>query len=280
LHHITGRDVTYVGGDFTQHQHIAAMPEIELGLSIDANPLLRLFYDSQVVDEWLAERKQHLEQTLIPAQRPTSSIPDLTRMWTEATDFTGDRAKFMSRLDDHLSICKQRLLDNALATFYQSGHNRVIFKVVNPTDDPVKAVRVAASFYAGDAVVLSSAPDRYPMPDAPKWPDPMERMLGHALATSEMAYAFWPKASALPSDARIRNDNGFVQIEYLIGDLRPRQDDTTEPVVIIPFLGELEELEITLTVHAIDRRGVKKEDFVLPIQDRGFLLGDVVSPDY
>ncbi len=258
------------------------MPYIELDLEIDAEPLARLFYNDEAVDDWLAQRKRHLELTVKPAQRPTSSRPDITRVWMEATDFTGDRAKFMSRLDDHLSTCKQRLLNNALAVFYEVVHNTVIFNVANPTDDPVNNIRVAASFYAGDAAALSSEPDYDPMPDAPKWPDPIERLLPreHEVASQVLSWTLAQRRLARPSGARIRDNNGFVEIEYLIGDLRPHQQQSTWPITIIPFLGELEELKITLTAHAIDRRGVKKEDFVLPIQDRGFPLDRVVNPNY
>lgn len=196
----------------------------------------------------------------------------------------GDRAKFDSRLGEHLEICRERLVANALAVLYRSStalsYNRIIFTVSNPTDDPVQGARVVATFYAGDAAVLSAEPPAMSMPDAPTWSDPMENMFSFSsgsLSITNLGYTAPPV-----SPVNVRNENGFVQITYLIGDLPPKHREVTFPIAIIPgFNKELEELDITLTAAAMNRRSVNTKRFVLAIKpDEGWALENVIDPHY
>jgi hypothetical protein len=252
-------------------------------LEIVADPLLRLFYDDEEAQQWLEKRKAYLEEKLIPKDLPKPAFPDLTRMLMHASDFGADRATFETRLAEHLRQCRGRLRDNALAALCENGYKSLIFGVKNPTDDPIVGTRVVASFYAGDAEVLASVPRADGMPASPTWPDPMDRYLGqfrHGL--SEQLFTSPSLLAGRMASARVRNRDGFIEIEYLIGDLRAGQPEETSPVFIIPFISvdELGELDITVTAHALNRRSVKKERFTLEIERRGFPLDAVVRPNY
>lgn len=87
-HHDRG-DLTYAGGNLTQHYHGASMPPIELDLGMKAEPLFRLFHDDELIDRWLSQRKEHLVETQVPkpqssVSEPQSSFPDVTGMYFES----------------------------------------------------------------------------------------------------------------------------------------------------------------------------------------------------
>jgi hypothetical protein len=233
----------------------SSVAEIELDLEMEAKPLLRLYWTDGAVQSWIDQRKQYLEDSLIP-ERPRHVPLDMTRMFMDATDFNGDRAKFSARLAEHFRKCRDQLLDSSLATICENNINTVVFPVTNPTDDPVVNVRVAASFFAGDAWVLSSVPHVRPMPRPPAWPSPMDDHFGRFgnIRPEEMMSTHPPFPASRMSPAKIRNRDGFVEVEYLLGDLRPHQPTETPPVFVIPGAGspELEGLDITLTAHAMN----------------------------
>jgi hypothetical protein len=240
---------------------------------MNAAPLLRFFHRPEDVDAWLDQHKTYLLKTVVPDTKPPSQYPDLTRMWMEANDSSGNRKEFDSRVRDHLEICRERLVDNALVGIYHAEENKVSFVVSNPTDETVEAVRMSASFYAGGALVLASEPHVKPMPPAPKWPDPMDR---YRQPMSQFTPGFTaPPFRFLP--VRIHRRGDIVQIDYEIGDLGPYQKMSTLPVTIIPNIEELDELEIHLTAYAKNRRDVTTSSEVLAIEDRGWLLGSVVD---
>ena len=244
--------------------------------------MARLFHNSDEEDRWLERRKAHLLKTLVPAPRPNppSGFPNLTHMYMEAMD-RGEALKvFESRLEDHLSACKRRLLDNLLKIIYGANLNTVEFLVENPTDDPIQGARLMVSFFAGDAVILGSAPNAAPMPRPPKWPDNFERFLGRPSTAEIPDSVFRTSQLARPRGPQISNNQGFVTINYLIGDLPPRRQEPTAPVIIVPRLDfELEQLEMTLTANAMNRRAVKTQDVLLPIKEMGFLLEALIDPE-
>jgi hypothetical protein len=274
LSHVTSRgDVNVVGGDFTQNQYGVSIPRIDLRVGMKAEPLRRLFYSSDAVDEWLEKRKTHLVKSLVPKEKTRPPLFDLTRMFLEASDFAGDRKEFDSRVRDHLEICRERLVDNVLARIYRSEENKVSFIVSNPTDETVEAAKMSARFNAGDTVVLASEPHAKAMPPSPTWPDHMDRFLRPYDLTAGFTA---PPFHRVP--IRIHREGGIVQIDYVLGDLGPYQGMATAPVAIIPTIVEPNELEIRLTGYAKNRRDVTTSSEVLAIEDLGWPLENVVDP--
>jgi hypothetical protein len=101
-------------------------------------------------------------------------------------------------------------------------------------------------------------------------------------AISQQMFDYAPMLASRTSPTTVRNRDGFDEIEYLVGDLRPGQTAETPTAFIIPCLGyeELEELDITLTAHAMNKSGVAKDRFSLTIERKGFPPESLVNPKY
>lgn len=254
-----------------------------MNLSVRANPLLRLFHNSDEEDEWLEQRKAHILKTVVPAPKrePPSEFPSLSNMYMSAMETGEARRKFEQRLESHLSLCKQRLLDNLLEIIYEANLNTVQFVVENATDDPIQGARLMVSFFAGDAVILSSAPQAAPMPRPPMWPDRFEQLIGRPSGADIPESVFRIPQLARPRGPQIANNQGLVTINYLIGDLPPCHQEPTAPVIIVPRLDfELGQLEMTLTANAMNRRAVKKQDVLVPIKETGLAIATLIDPKY
>jgi hypothetical protein len=256
------------------------LPDLDLELGIEAEPLIQLFYNDEVLDWWLKGRQAYLEEKLTPDPPAASGPPNLALRWMEAADFGGERREFQQRLGEHLRICRQRLLDNVLGDIVRSGHDAVAFVVRNPTQEPIEGVRVQATFNAANLYVLASAPLADPMPQAPRWPDPLAMARGWELDTSNLIGR--PHPPVTPGvHANIRVKDGFAHVTCQVGNLLPLDTRETLPIFIIPQIGvEVEELEIAVTAAAMTRRGVKQKNFAVKIESLGFAVDDVVDPRY
>jgi hypothetical protein len=65
----TGGSFNYIGGDYNQ-QFGQALTAIQNELDMTADPLKRLFYDSDEVRFWIDRRKAHLIETLVRKSEP------------------------------------------------------------------------------------------------------------------------------------------------------------------------------------------------------------------
>jgi len=274
----TGRDFNVVGGDLNQ-QFGQDLPAIELDLGITAEPLNRLFHDRAEEDSWIERRKAHLIETLVP-RRPDSSFPDVTRMWMESRDYNADRATFDTRLKEHLQEWRSELPKLVFRRIYESDHNKVVFSASNPTDVPIRNVELVARFKPGDALVLTSHPGREIIPTLPKWPDISDdfgwrHALGNNIGRMTAAYA-----SPLAGGRRTRTDGDYLEITFLVGDIRAHRLAVTPAVTIIPRMAfDTHALDVVMTATAMDHRGAVEDRFVVAIKQAGFLLETVVKPE-
>jgi hypothetical protein len=280
LSHLSaGRDINVHGGGNYTHQ----LPPINVELDMTADPLLRLSDDIAEVRSWLERRRVYLTEKLVPRRPSNAGIPDFTRMWLETRDFDADRATFDKRLAAHLRQCDDQLLRNVLAGLHRSSDNKVVFTAHNPTDDPTQNVEIVAKFNSAGLSVMTRDPGGEPMPVEPRWPDIQDdfawrRNLANAGITR--------MAAAVPAIAgsriKMRRDGDVLEIAYLVGDLRAHGSLSTHPITIVPSMNyQSEQLDITVSATAMDRRGKEERQFVLPLDPEfGWPLDHIIDPKY
>lgn len=209
----------------------------------------------------------------------------MTRMWMESRDYNADRATFDTRLEDHLQEWRNNLRKLALRRIYESGHDKVAFTASNPTDAPIRNVEIVATFKPGDALVLTSHPGNEMMPPMPKWPDISDDLVARYGMESGIARMAAAYALPAPTGARMRiekrNDGEYLEIAFLVGDVRAHRSVSTPEITIIPRMAfDIHALNVAVTATAMDRRGAAQDQFVIAIADEGFPIDAFVEPDY
>jgi len=114
-------------------------PELDLDLSVAADPLVRLHVDPEAMDAWLKRREAYIRHTRKPPAPP--SVSDITAMFRPMAD-PNDRSEFERRVKQHLSQSDETLLANVFRSIAVSRLNKVACHVANPTDDPIVGVQL------------------------------------------------------------------------------------------------------------------------------------------
>lgn len=280
----TGGDLTFVGGDYTSGG--TQMPLIDLEIAMrESGPLTRLFHDNEAESDWLRARKEHLESTLTP---PNKSRGDgglgLVRMYMDTRNHAEDLKTFNERLTEYLKACRSILLDNVLARLdgVENNENRIVFTVRNPTDTPIRGVRLEASFIPASAIAFLYGPSAKPWPSLPKWPDFSDDFVGWRGLLDDASMRMLAEAVPfLPSrGAQMTRDGDRVRVSFEVGDLRPEQVRPLQPFTILPGLDDGDELHLAVRANAMDRRGVVDMGFVVRIGQSGWPLDSIVPPDF
>jgi hypothetical protein len=273
-------NINFAGGDLTQYG--AQLTPVDLELSMQAEPLGRLARDNEHVTEWLRRRRKYLMETLVPETKG----PDMkSRDWftgtiSDAMNHNEALKVFGTRVDDHLEICRECVVDKAVANMFAAGANRVAFTVHNPTDETVESTTVTASFVVSDTIVIAFEPYPREMPDAPEWPNAMGELISKPVFSNITTTFHGPVTASGPEPIKISRSGDVIEIAYYIGDIGPYQSHRTLPVTIFPNLRDPDELEITLTAWAKNRRGIVTKSVLLEIEDAGWPLYAAVDPTY
>jgi hypothetical protein len=276
-HVSTGGHLTFIGGDYKPQLNLQ-LEVIELDLEAKADPLPRLLWSSEEQAKWISRRQKYLREKLTPP--PTSFLySDLVRLHTDKRNYDEDKEEFEARLAAHLAECRKDLLRCATARVYRMMMNSVRFAVSNPTQVPMKDVRVVAAVKAPGVSVLSSEPKPSLMPKAPTWPDITDDLAWkqYAFPTPSMV-ASAPPLSVIKVEVHRNGDD--VQIVYRMGHLYAGESQTTPRITMVPNLAAAKELNVTVSAGAIDRKGVKEMGILLPVKNEGWTLETLVDPAY
>jgi hypothetical protein len=262
-------------------------PDVDLVITMeDAEPLARMGAGGDHVDDWLQRRKASLDQR-VPKPRikppptqtttagllgiwqtPQFQLPELSGL---LDPYTNEAHAEFTLVEDHLKTCRRRLVGNARAEVCRSEKNKLRFHVENSTEDPTSSVVVTARFSCPDLEVFSGVPPADPLPSPPTWPHPVRLASNYP----NLVPARMPALAAAGPTVRRRGDT--FEIDFVIGDLRPRQRKRTGAVTVIPGLDAPDKFEIKLTGHAMNRRGRTTERVTVRISDHGWPLDALVE---
>jgi hypothetical protein len=278
----TGANLTVAGRDYTLNE-IVQNSDIDVELSVIADPLLRLGWDLETRNAWLQHRRKHLRDTLIPKPRSSFGGPlaSFEHLMSTPSNHDEDLATFENRLNDHLKLCRTRLLDNLHKKVHETGKNRVWFAVRNASTEPLIRVELVAEFDAPDVRVLEYAPTTYPMPPAPKWPHFTVSMFTDHLA--DFAGMAGAHAPALRGPRMSVEQQGTTfRIHYWIGGIGPTRTATTPPITVIPGPTDQvpEPITIELVAYAENRNDVVRRSVALEVSSKGWLIGHLINPNY
>jgi hypothetical protein len=233
------------------------------------------------MNDWLHRRQEYLSEKLIP-RRPTSGSPDLGRMYMETRDYDADLAEFNDRLATHLRECEKVLRHNAIARIHQTGKNKVAFTAHNPTDHPMQNVEIIVKLNVTGVSVMALDPGIKRWPDEPAWPS----FLDERAWTRDLMNAGARLGATMPAlgnqRVKMRRDGELIQIAYLIGDLRARGSQSTQPFTIVPVAEyELAQMGLNVSATAMDRSGIVDRQFVLPVDlEHGWPLSAIIHPTF
>lgn len=249
-------------------------PTLDLKLRMRAEPLTRLVTDGA---EWLARRKAHIRSSTErppdppppPPQRSGRLLPDYPFAGIAGLMggryATGEDAKeFETRVRRHLQQARAVLMDNVVQRIVRSNENEIVFDVHNHTDDPIEKVELTVRVPKEGVSVFTSTPSAKPMPELPRWPEQFEQTM-RVPADNPYNYDISRGASVVR-----RGD--FFEVTFDVGDLRPGQLFTTQPMTIVVGGNSPDVIPVEVVAAAMNRRGdkrVKTSVKVIPLDDGG-----------
>lgn len=261
--------------------HGARQPELNLALDLWTSPIARLDLTDAVLDDWLGRHEQYVRANS-GAPRPPETSTDapgmnlgfnraMTSVFWNAGQTAEDKAEYQSRVEKYLEQLRTVLPPNVINKIYNSGSNTVVFEVENETDEPISSVRCILEVPDANLVVYDSVPYLSDLPPLPKWPDRIRDSIGR--------YAIDPGSFSrrplhLEHDGIAENDGNVYKYTWNVGDLRPRETAPTRAVTIVPTVNAPDELEVTMTASAMNRRGRVIRNFVVTIDSNRRTLDD------
>ena len=159
----------------------------------------------------------------------------------------------------------------AIAT---SGLNKLTCTVANHTDDPVEKAQLTVFLGSRLLVAYPGAPHATPLPPLPKWPDVLDQFGSqHAQMVNALSATYSP---SLPHAAITERADG-VEFTFKIGDLRPGDRIEAHPITVIAGLPTPEQVPVTLTASAMNRRGTKTVSTTFEVSSQKWDLDDWIA---
>src|SRR5271170_3623157 len=240
-------------------------PDLDLDLSVDAEPLTRLHVDEESERDWLDRREKYIRST----RKPPAPLPGAgaggflsSNLFADVQTNPEDRAEFDRRVAEHVEQCQGRLVANVFREIAASDQNKVTCAVANHTDDPVEKAQLTVLIQSRRLLAYSSVPSETPMPQLPRWPDILDRIAEHHRSIVD---SFIPMPLGSVAYAAVTDRADGVELTFNIGDLRPGQQVQTHPITIIAGAPTPEQIPVTLIGSAMNRRGTKTVSTTLQV---------------
>jgi len=275
-------------------------PELDLTLTVTAEPLMRLSIERDQLEDWLQRHERYIRANSgKPADRPPprpKPQPNPARpAWTAYDTFSSlsdiigplgmaryadpkDAKEFDRRVGDYLTKLRTRLMDHVLRQIVNDDDaNTVCFRVANHTDDPVSGVQLVVRIRKGGILVRTYPPSVADLPPLPKWPDPLDQMRASALTglTRTQVPDFFPHAGS------VSDQGDFFEVTWNVGDLRPRERSGDFTLTAVAGTQAPEEVAVEITASAMDRRGTRTKTEQLTVAAETWTLDDfyVAEPE-
>lgn len=262
------------------------IPDLGLTLGLSATRIVRLSLSKNALNEFIGRHEAYVRAN-IGAPRPPSSSPDQlgsgpgyasafgVARWLQSQT-PEDQEQFDRRVSAYLVQLRKVLLHNVIARINRSRHlNTITFEVANKTDDPISGVQCTVEIPSPNLVVYTSAPYSLELPATPKWPDHMTDSLNR-----------YNPALGLPGvsqfsqlhDGIADKQGDAYRYTWNIGDLRPHEVAPAQSVTIIPRGMAPDNIDVTMTASAMNRRGRVTETFTLSIDAERRTIYDFYNP--
>jgi hypothetical protein len=276
----------------------AQRPELDLTMTANADPLIRLSIEREQLEDWLCRHETYVRANsgkppdrppprLKPQANPARPAWDAYDTFSSLGDMTGslgmlryadpkDVEEFDRRVADYLTKLRSRLMDHVLRQIVDDDDaNTVHFQVVNDTDDPVSGVQLMVRIRTGGVLVRTYPPSVRDLPALPKWPDPLDKMLANAhagLAKAEIP-DFFPHAGS------VADTGDAFEVTWGVGDLRPRERSTDFTLTIVAGAKAPEEITVEVVASAMDRRGTRTKTEQITVAPEAWTLDDFYNAE-
>ncbi|MCM3898072.1 GPI anchored serine-threonine rich family protein [Gordonia sputi] len=276
----------------------AQRQELDLELTADAEPLMRLRIEREELEDWLRRHEAYVRANSgKPADRPPprpKPHPNPARpawaaydTFSSLGDITGslgmlryadpkDAEEFDRRVADYLAKLRSRLMDHVLRQIVDDDDaNTVRFRVVNDTDDAVSDVQLMVRIRKSGALVRTYPPSVRDLPALPKWPDPLDKMLANAHAGLARAKIpdFFPHAGSV-----VDTGDAF-EVTWDVGDLRPRERSGDFTLTIVAGTEAPEEVSVEMVASAMDRRGIRTKTVEVTVGAETWTIDDFYNAE-
>lgn len=262
--------------------HGARQPDLKLALDLWASPIARLDLTDAVLDDWLGRHEQYVRANS-GAPRPTETQTDalsmnlgldkaITSVFWNVGQTAEDKAEYQSRVEEYLEQMRTVLPPNVISKIYDSGSNTMMFEVENETDEPISSVRCTLEVPDTNLVVYDSVPYPPNLPkQLPRWPDHIRDSIGRYAIELD---SYDRRPLHLDHEGIAENDGNVYKYTWNVGDLRPREIAPARAVTIVPTIDAPDELEVTMTASAMNRRGRVIKTFKVAIDSDRRTLED------
>lgn len=272
-------------------------PQLDLALVSVAEPLTRLNASRELVDDWLTRHERYVRANSgeppppppPPPREPQTPYERLaglsglsagigSSLWAGVFADRKGKAEFDQRVKIYLAKVRRGMVRHIIKNIVSSDDkNKAYFAVGNLTDDPVAGVQFTATIPRRNLLVFTSAPSGDPLPPLPKWPHEFrDRMASNvALSALPQDYDFDPHGGSVTE-----TNDGF-EVTWDVGDLRPSEWSRQLEITVVPGLDAPDEVEVTMTASAMNRRRRVTDAATLTISSDHWTPDDfyVAEPD-
>lgn len=264
--------------------------DLDLTLVPDAEPLVRLDFGSDKVDEWLRRHEAYVRSQSgappdppppRPKAKPHGYLADHLGIADLPSEIAGltmpsryarpeDRAEFERRLMEYLNKLRGGVLvNNAIEEVVRGDHNKVGVSVGNLTDDSVSSVQLTVIVPKAGLTVYTTFSAKA-LPSMPKWPSFTDSMMASVVPPPALSHYDLYDAA----DGSVTELDNTYELVWDIGNIRPQ--DWSEPVefTVIPGPQAPDQVEIEVVARAMDRRGTTRETATLNVMPDEHTLDD------
>lgn len=257
-------------------------PDLDVALSMQAEPISRLCVDDSAVQGWLDRREAYarsINQRPLPPT-PPSTPTGFADIFGEFGQFSAryatpeDAREFERRVKKDREQCGEQLINNVVRAITRSSKNKVAFAVGNNTQEPIKDVQLTVLLSSPHLLVYAGLSPTRRMPPLPTWPNVLDQMRSPTVADLLTAEDLYHR-----SYADVVHHDGYTELTYDIGDLRPGKTIPTPPVTVVVWSDTPDRISVELIGRAMNRRGDKKVTTTLTISAQTWSLDQWLKPD-
>lgn len=273
----------------------ARHPDLDLRINATAEPFTRLNAGTKEVGHWLTRHEQYVRANsgapLPPPpppprepQTPVDGIVGLSGLSSSIGSAflsglyakTKDSEEFDRRVDRYIDQLRRGMLcNNCVKSIVRADTmNKARFAVGNLTDDPVAGVQLEVTIPRAMVLVFTSPPRVDHLPPIPRWPDEFrDGMVQVPQSALSQDYDFDRRRGSVVTKAE-----AFV-VTWDIGDLRSGEWSRPCAITVVPGPTAPDEVEVTMTVRAMNRRRRVTDTATLAISSNEWTPDDLFDPN-